>query len=212
MTILDFINFYAILFSWGAILSESDFYKEILRTNIHDLKNYLSSLILYSEFLQEAKKIEEARECSEIIIEKSELLNRHLNALRLLYNASSLNEHCSVKDFLERLSVIFTPLFREKSKVLLFRYTTSIVFSSTKLSLKLDEIFLKFFEICRNLQKNSLLVLLHKVDNGDGGDCCFYFFEENLNLEKKMETIKEISEEKAKEILEKSKFISKVQI
>ncbi|MFB3851633.1 MAG: hypothetical protein ACE14Q_06895 [Acidobacteriota bacterium] len=182
--------------------------KELLRANIHDLKNFLSPIILYSEFIRDAVSDNETKENCDIILEKSEFISQHLEAMRLLYSDSSWYEQNSWRELLRRLYFVFSPLFRSKSKVLLFRYVDNEKFSLKRDDKKHREILSNLVELSNKNDSNCLLVL---VDKKDDKGFSFYFFEENIDSASKVEPIKSVSKEEIREKIKSQKAISLVE-
>jgi hypothetical protein len=184
------------------LFKETEIFNEILRVNVHDLKNYLSSVILYAEFLENPKEVDESRE---VILKKADSLNLHLDALKLLYSNSSWFEGNSLETLSKRLSLIVTPLFKSKSKLFLLRYTKEELPKEIKnIKKDVELLFKEFYRFSQLMESDCLLTIIRSVNK----NLCFYFIERNDDLSENFEAVKEISFEEADKTIKNCKTAS----
>jgi hypothetical protein len=109
------------------MLDETKIIKELLKSTVHDLKNLLAPIVLYSELIQESHTGGSNSDNIGVVLSRAEEIDRHLNAIRLLYNEESWVENSSVALLIERLALLCRTRFRSKKMPLNWRYSKDIL-------------------------------------------------------------------------------------
>lgn len=97
-------------------------FKTLLREVVHDIRNELSSILLYSELLGEANLDESSKENVNTIIKKGESTLSYLEALKLLYSDGASNNICDARQQIEKFALLFKNFFRARGKICFYRY------------------------------------------------------------------------------------------
>lgn len=174
---------------------DGEFVKKLIGANFHDFKNYLSTILLYTEFLSETLKDVEQKEDVEIILKKCEEFNRHIESFRFFYYDKKLAEEIKLSSFLNAIYRIVHPLFKEEAKSLLIYYENDHIIDNIKISFY--EILHEFYKTLNRIEK-GLLVLVEKENQNFV--LSLYSLKEELKEKSLLGGVKEIDKNVLKEI------------
>jgi hypothetical protein len=140
--------------------------KKILRSSIHDLKNLLAPVVLYSELIQEANLSGAEKENIDAILKKTDEINRYFDALRLCYHDDAWIENGSAKLLIERISLLCGTIFKSGQKIFYWRYDKDISLLNQRFKGKRIELLSKIIELAEKKADAPFWVL---VQNGKEG-------------------------------------------
>jgi len=140
--------------------------KKFLRSSIHDLKNLLSPVVLYSELIQESDLNGSEKENIDVILKKTDEINRYFDALRLCYQDEAWIENGSAKLLIEKISLLCGTVIKSGQKIFYWRYDKDLSLLNQKFKEKGIELLSKILDLSEKKTIAPFWVLVRSGSEG----------------------------------------------